>query len=59
MKQESPSFKSMDIKWNEGLHGLWSDMKVSVRAGHILSPSLWPAAVGRATELCPALSETF
>ena len=21
MKQESPSFKSMDILWNEGLHG--------------------------------------
>ena len=34
-------------------------MKVSVRAGHILSPSLWPSAVGRATELCPALPETF
>ena len=34
-------------------------MKVSVRAGHILSPSLRPPAVGRATELCPALSETF
>ena len=32
-------------------------MKVSVRAGHILSPSLRPAAVGRATELCPALSD--
>ena len=32
----------------------WSDMKVSVRAGHILSPSLRPAAVGRATEMpCP------
>ena len=29
----------------------------SVRAGHILSPSLRPAAVGRATELCPALSD--
>ena len=34
-------------------------MKVSVRAGHILSPSLRPSAVGRATELCPALPETF
>ena len=28
----------------------WSDMKVSVRAGHILSPSLKPSAVGRAKE---------
>ena len=36
-----------------------SDMKVSVRAGDILSPSLRPLAVGRATELCPALPETF
>ena len=34
-------------------------MKVSVRAEHILSPSLQPLAVGRATELCPALPETF
>ena len=34
-------------------------MKVSVRAGHILSPSLQPSAIGRATELCPALPETF
>ena len=37
----------------------WSDMKASIRAGHILSPSLQPSAVGRATELCPAIPETF
>ena len=34
-------------------------MKVFIRAGHILSPSLRPLANGRATELCPALPETF
>ena len=33
----------------------WSDTKVSVKAGHILRPS----TVSRATELCPAIPETF
>ena len=34
-------------------------MKVSVRAEHILSPSLRPSAISRATELCLDLPETF
>ena len=43
-----------ELLQNECLLGV---TRKSVRAGHILSPSLRPAAVGRATELCPALSD--
>ena len=53
-KAVRPLLPSSAVEWRSpGVTGK------SVRAGHILSPSLRPAAVGRATELCPALWETF
>ena len=43
----------MGLLWNEGLHG------VAWGGGHILSPYVWPLAIGEATELFLALPETF